>query len=1017
MLDGFPRTRPQAEALDAALTEAGVALDAVVLIEVPDELIVERVTGRRTDPADRRDLPPQVQPAAGRHRRPAGPAQGRHRRGGQRRGWPSTTRRPRRSSRSTTARASCERVDGVGDSRRSSRAAASTARRSSRSSDAMAGFDHTAASTRSGRRAGEREQTFATPTDRTRPKYYVLDMFPYPSGAGLHVGHPKGYTATDVVARAQADDGLQRPARDGLGQLRAAGRAPGRARRACTRAIITARNIATFKRQLKKLGLSYDWDARARDQRSALLQVDAVDLPQAATSAASPTRPRSPVNLCPALGTVLANEEVKDGKYIETGDPVEKRLMKQWMLRITEYADRLVDGSRRARLARGHREDAARLDRQVGRRRRRCSRSTAASDDDRGVHHPARHAVRRHLRGARARAPAGRRDHRRRRSAPRSRRIASEVGKRSERDRTDRGGRRAEDRRVHRRVRDQPGQRRSRSRSGSPTTCSPSYGTGAVFACPAHDERDHAFATTVRPADRRGGAGRRRPGRRPTPATARTSNSGFLDGLDIDAAKDEGHRLARGARRSARRAIRYRLRDWLFSRQRYWGEPFPLVELRRRHRRASLPESELPVVLPDARRVPADRRRPAAAGARDRLAADHRSGDRRARRRARPTRCRSGRARAGTTCASSRRDRDDVAWDPAEEKYWMPVDLYVGGTEHATLHLLYARFWHKVLFDPGLVSTPEPFQRLFHQGMIHATVVPRRARQVLPRATRSRSATAAGSRKGTGDARSRPSSRRCRSRKYNVVNPDDMCARVRRRRDAAVRAVHGPARGRHRVGDRRAWPAPGASSTGCGGWWSTPRPTAPTRPKLGRSTATTDNRELERALHAAIKKVTEAVDEPAVQHRDHRDDGVRQRGDQGADACRARGSRRSCKILSPFAPHLGEELWQPARPRRRRSRTRRGRRTTRPSSRATPSRSRSRSPARLRGTIEVAGRRRPRPTIIAAAKADAEGRARSSTASRSSARSTSRAGSSTWWCRHGRAAAQFIAHRRRACSR
>jgi len=204
----------------------------------------------------------------------------------------------------------------------------------------MASFDHqTIDATWQAR--WERDKTFATPTDRTRPKYYVLDMFPYPSGSGLHVGHPKGYTATDVVARAKRMMGynvLRVMGWDSFGLP--AGRQAEKEN--IHPRLITARNVATFKSQLSRLGLSYDWDyelATSEPEYYKWTQWIFLKLWEKGLA----YRAEVPVNFCPALGTVLANEEVKDGKYIETGDPVERRLMMQWMLRITAYADRLID--------------------------------------------------------------------------------------------------------------------------------------------------------------------------------------------------------------------------------------------------------------------------------------------------------------------------------------------------------------------------------------------------------------------------------------------------------------------------------------------------------------------------------------------------------------------------------------------------------------------------------------------------------------------------------------------------
>src|SRR5690242_10343422 len=204
----------------------------------------------------------------------------------------------------------------------------------------MAGYDHKTIDTK-WQEYWARENTFATPTDRTRPKYYVLDMFPYPSGDGLHVGHPKGYTATDVVARAKRMMGfnvLRVMGWDSFG-LPAERRAE---RTGEHPSVITKRNIATFKSQLQKLGLSYDWSRELATSDPNYYKWTQWIF-EVLYERGLAYQAEVPVNFCPALGTVLANEEVKDGKYIETDDPVEKRLLRQWMLRITQYADRLVE--------------------------------------------------------------------------------------------------------------------------------------------------------------------------------------------------------------------------------------------------------------------------------------------------------------------------------------------------------------------------------------------------------------------------------------------------------------------------------------------------------------------------------------------------------------------------------------------------------------------------------------------------------------------------------------------------
>ena len=588
----------------------------------------------------------------------------------------------------------------------------------------MSGYDHTTVDTK-WQQYWDRENTFATPTDRTRPKYYVLDMFPYPSGDGLHVGHPKGYTATDVVARAKRMMGfnvLRVMGWDSFG-LPAERRAE---RTGEHPSVITARNIATFKSQLKKLGLSYDWSREITTSEPRYYKWTQWIF-EILFERGLARRAERPVNFCPALGTVLANEEVADGKYIETGDEVEKRLMLQWELKITDYADRLL-------------EDLDGLDWPTGtmtKQRDWIGRSVGANvifkiaDAPQQItvfttrpdtlfggtyvvlapDHPLVEQIT--LPAQRAAVTAYR----------------EQVGKKSDRERTVEAA-------------DAP-------KTGVPTgafAINPvngaripiwvadyvlaTYGTGAVFACPAHDERDFAFAKkfalpiveVVVPAGR-GEPAPLHAGGGDVAVAAYTGDgkhvhSEFLDGLENAAAIDQVIAWLE-AKHLGSKSIRYKLRDWLFSRQRYWGEPFPLYELPDGTVKA-IPKEQLPVVLPaiDEYKPTADGQ-PPLARAKDWLPfRDPQTGQ-------------IGKRETNTmpqwagSCWYYLRflspARDDVAWDPAEEKYWMPVDLYVGGNEHAVLHLLYARFWHKVLYDAGHVTTKEPFPRLFHQGMIHKT--------------------------------------------------------------------------------------------------------------------------------------------------------------------------------------------------------------------------------------------------------------------------------------------------------
>jgi leucyl-tRNA synthetase len=757
----------------------------------------------------------------------------------------------------------------------------------------MSGFDHTSID-KKWQEKWAADNTFATPTDRTRPKYYVLDMFPYPSGDGLHVGHPKGYTATDVVARAKRMMGfnvLRVMGWDSFG-LPAERRAE---RTGEHPSVITARNIATFKAQLQKLGLSYDWsrelatsDPRYYKWTQWIFQL--------IYERGLAYRAERPVNFCPALGTVLANEEVKDGKYIETDDLVERRMMRQWELAITKYADRLLD-------------DLEGLDWDQGtliKQRDWIGRSVGANvqfkldgSDDAITVFTTRpdtlfggtwvvlapeHALVDQISTRTAEVAAYRK----------------EVANRTDRDRTTEAA-------------DAPktgvwtGAYAINPANGAriPVWISDyvlaTYGTGAVFACPAHDERDHAFAVKFGlPIIEvvKGGADVQVA---PYTGDGPHVNSELLDGLDNATAKTKiiAWLEQRGAGTAS---IRYKLRDWLFSRQRYWGEPFPtyttpddVVHL--------VPKDELPVVLPAVDEYKATRDgQPPLARAKDWL--PYRGG----------TRETNTMPQWAGSCWYYLRfispTRDDVAWDADEEKYWMPVDLYVGGSEHAVLHLLYARFWHKVLFDAGLVSTKEPFQRLFHQGMIHKTSF-REESGKYHHDDEVEQRDGKWFVKGTDTAVETKLDKMSKS-KYNVVNPDDMCAEYGADAMRMYELFMGP------LEDGVEWETSGVAGTRrfLDRVWRLLVTPADGRDensvdalnaKVGDAGG--DNKDLERALHAAIKKVTTSVADLRF------NTAISEMMVFVNEATKAAAVPRAwfesfVKILAPFAPHVAEELWQ-----------------------------------------------------------------------------------------------------------
>jgi leucyl-tRNA synthetase len=716
-----------------------------------------------------------------------------------------------------------------------------------------------------------------------KPKYYALDMFPYPSGAGLHVGHPEGWIATDIVARQRRMRGfnvLHPMGWDafGLPAEQYAVQTGTHPRET------TEKNIANFRRQIQSIGFSYDWSREVNTTDPAYYkwtQWIFVQLYRKGLAYVS----HAPVWYCPALGTVLANEEVlatEEGPRSERGNhPVERRPLRQWMLRITAYADRLLadlDGL-------DWPESLKEMQRNwIGRSEGAEVRFKLASP----IRHP--ELVEGSVQSDSINVFTTRPDtlfgatymvlspeH------PLVEKIATEeqreaveayrktVANKSDLERTD----------------------LAKTKTGVFTGAYATnpvngakipvwiadyvlmgYGTGAIMAVPAHDERDHEFArkfslpimqVVESPHAAKG---------LEAPELTHTAfigeghaiNSGFLDGLPTAAAKakmidwleDNGH----GTRR-----VQYKLRDWLFSRQRYWGEPFPVVWSGDEHE--VLAESELPLTLPELTDYqPSPEGHAPLAKAKDWV---HLS---------------DGRARETNTMpqwagscwyylryCDPRNDRAPI--DPAVEKYWMGetgVDLYIGGAEHAVLHLLYARFWHKVLFDLGVVSTPEPFHKLVNQGII------------LGEDNRKMS-------KSWG----------------NVVNPDDVVTEYGADTLRLFEMFLGP------LEQMKPW-----STTGVEGVYRF----------LGRVWRLVMEEDQEGAWHFAAAKVTDAEASPALLRSVHgairkvTDDIEKLQfntaisalmvlvNDLTKEAVRPRAAVETLLLLlAPFAPHLAEELW------------------------------------------------------------------------------------------------------------
>ncbi|HEX4000493.1 MAG TPA: leucine--tRNA ligase [Pirellulales bacterium] len=635
----------------------------------------------------------------------------------------------------------------------------------------------------------EAEQTFAAPRlpGARAAKLYVLDMFPYPSGDGLHVGHPEGYTATDIVCRFERMRGkavLHPMGFDAFG-LPAEEHA---IKTGTPPRIGTERNIANFRRQLKSLGFSYDWqrelattdpdyfrwtqwiflelydtwfDSAAQKGRP----IRELPVPAEIAAAGDDVIARyqdehrlayeheAPVNWCPALGTVLANEEVVGGLSEVGGHPVVRLPLRQWMLRITAYADRLehdlelVDWPASIKKLQRDwigRSTGAEVDFFVGESRNRDGKPAVADFESwksaRGKSdYPAKPPVDvlrifttrpdtlfgatymviapEHPLVARLTGPE---------NAEAVKAYVDKAATKSDLDRTELA------------------KTKTGVFSGSyainPVDAQPvpiwiadyvlaSYGTGAIMAVPAHDERDFEFAKTfglpivqvVAPLT-------------PLPAIheeiaslqsafvgeGAAINSGAYDGLSTAEVKEKiAANLARGG--LGRVAVNTKLRDWLFSRQRFWGEPFPILHEvdaagKPTGRRITVPAGELPVNLPElADFKPIGRPEPPLEKAPPDWLYVTRDG-RRYKRETNTMPQWAGSCWYYLRFIDNRNDRALV--DPQLERAWMPVDLYIGGAEHAVLHLLYARFWHKVLFDRGHVSMPEPFRKLVNQGMI-----------------------------------------------------------------------------------------------------------------------------------------------------------------------------------------------------------------------------------------------------------------------------------------------------------
>ena len=548
---------------------------------------------------------------------------------------------------------------------------------------------------------------FKTHDDLDKPKYYVLDMYPYPSGSGLHVGHPLGYIATDIIARYKRHKGfnvLHPMGWDAFGLP-----AEQYAIKTGTHPSITTReNVKNFKRQIKMLGFSYDWDREINTTDPNYYKWTQWIFIQLYNKGLA-YEAEVPVNWCPELKAVLANEEVVDGKSDIGGFPVLRVPMRQWMLKITDYAESLLNGLDDLDWPQSIKELQRNwIGKSVGAR----IHFDIPSINERLTVFTTRHDT---LFGATYIVLAP--EH------PLVSKIVTdeqkdevesyieEAAKKSDLDRT----------------------QLNKNKTGvflgnhalnpandakMPIWISDyvimGYGTGVIMAVPGQDQRDWDFAKkfdlkiirTVQVSEGFNGEAYTEDG----PAV----NSGFLDGLYIEDAKEKILNWLEKENKGER-AIQYKLRDWLFSRQRYWGEPIPIVH--KGEETVAIDENELPLELPEVDKYePSGTGESPLANIKEWVEIKDSNNEIIALRETNTMPQWAGSCWYYLRFIDPKNDK--MAWDNDKENYWMPVDLYIGGAEHAVLHLLYSLFWHHVLYDLGLVSTKEPFKKLFNQGMI-----------------------------------------------------------------------------------------------------------------------------------------------------------------------------------------------------------------------------------------------------------------------------------------------------------
>lgn len=552
----------------------------------------------------------------------------------------------------------------------------------------------------------DEHKTFKTTEDKDKKNYYALDMFPYPSGQGLHVGHPEGYTATDIISRMKRMQGynvLHPMGWDAFGlpaeqYALNTGNSPRE---------FTKKNINNFRRQIKSLGLSYDWDREVNTTDSAYYKWTQWIFEQLYKRGLA-YEAEIPVNWSPDLGTVVANEEVIDGKTERGGFPVIRKPMRQWVLKITAYADRLIDDL----------EDLDWPEAIKEQQRNWIGRSVGATIDFKvdGQDEQLEVFTTRPdtLFGASAITIAPEHELVASLTTPEQKAAVEayveEISHKSDLERTDLAKEKTGVFTGSYAINPVNGEKLPIWLADYVLA---SYGTGAVMVSAAHDPRDWEFAKKydlpIIPVIAGGDVEKE-----VYTGEGEYINSDFLNGLTREEAietminwlKEHG---------VGDKKVNYRLRDWTFSRQRYWGEPIPVIHWEDGET-TLVPEDELPLLLPKSNDIkPSGTGESPLANLEDWVNVVDENG-------------RKGKRETNTMpqwAGSSwyflryiDPHNNEMIADPEKLKAWLPVDLYVGGAEHAVLHLLYARFWHKFLYDLGVVPTKEPFQKLVNQGMI-----------------------------------------------------------------------------------------------------------------------------------------------------------------------------------------------------------------------------------------------------------------------------------------------------------